>query len=276
MKKTTLLFLLLTGCLLVLGACRALGIDSEKEPQRGQFLPDLQAHSQAMGQKAGEKWTAAALLQPMLPKSDRLLAQPVAGVATASGATAQVVRDGERDRINTQRARLDAGFTAEYIACYKKFLTNKCLAEVKVRRDAVMADFRRQEISLDQQERKEKGAEQIRKTEEKSSAEKQQEAANKRATALKDNEARLEQEKQKVADRATMQSNEKSNTDAAANRLKNSQQKADSRKSKQAASAEQVRKFNERLEKAKERQARYARDLANQTKPPANPLPKPQ
>ena len=56
-----------------LGACRALGIDSEKEPQRGQFLPDLQAHSPAMGQKAGEKWTAAALLQPMLPKSDRLL-----------------------------------------------------------------------------------------------------------------------------------------------------------------------------------------------------------
>ncbi len=57
-----------------LGACRALGIDSEKEPQRGQFLPDLQAHSPAMGQKAGEKWTAATLLQPMLPKSDRLLA----------------------------------------------------------------------------------------------------------------------------------------------------------------------------------------------------------
>ena len=39
----------------LLGACRALGIDSEKEPQRGQFLPDLQAHSLAMGQKAGEK-----------------------------------------------------------------------------------------------------------------------------------------------------------------------------------------------------------------------------
>ncbi len=59
-----------------LGACRALGIDSEKEPQRGQFLPDLQTHSPAMGQKAGEKWTAAALLQPMLPKSDRLLDRP--------------------------------------------------------------------------------------------------------------------------------------------------------------------------------------------------------
>ncbi len=50
-----------------------MGIDSENRPQRGQFLPDLQAHSPAMGQKASEKWTAAALLQPMLPKSDRLL-----------------------------------------------------------------------------------------------------------------------------------------------------------------------------------------------------------
>ncbi len=203
-------------------------------------------------------------------------AQPVAGVATAFGATAQVVRDGERERINTERAHLDAGFTAEDIACYQKFLTNQCLAEVKVRRDPVMADFRRQEISLDQQERKEKGAEQMRKTEEKSSAEKQQEAADKRATALKDNEARLEREKKKFADRASMQSNEKSNTDAAANRLKDSQQKADSRKSKQAASAEEVRKFNQRLEKAKQRQARYQRDLANQTKASANPLPKPQ
>ena len=203
-------------------------------------------------------------------------AQPVAGLDTTSGATAQVVRDGERDRINTERARLDAGFTAEDIACYKKFLTNKCLAEVKVRRDVARADFRRQEIYLDQQERKEKGAEQIRKTEEKSSAEKQQEAADKRANALKDNDARLEREKQKVADRASTQSNAKSNVNAAADRRKNGQQKADSRKSRQASSAEEVQKFNQRLEKAKERQIRYERELANQTQPPGNPLPKPQ
>ncbi|MEY4561035.1 MAG: hypothetical protein RLZZ618_312, partial [Pseudomonadota bacterium] len=40
---------------------------------RGQFLPDLQAHSPAMGQKDGEKWTPAVDLQPTLSKSDRLL-----------------------------------------------------------------------------------------------------------------------------------------------------------------------------------------------------------
>ena len=36
-------------------------------------MPDLQAHSPAMGQKDGEKWTAAVDLQPALPKPDRLL-----------------------------------------------------------------------------------------------------------------------------------------------------------------------------------------------------------
>ena len=44
-------------------------------------MPDLQPHSQAMGQKDGvleerqsQKWTAAADLQPTISKSDRLLA----------------------------------------------------------------------------------------------------------------------------------------------------------------------------------------------------------
>ena len=57
----------------ILGACRTWGVESENRPQRGQFLPDLQAHSPAMGQKDGEKWTAAVDLQPTIPKSDRLL-----------------------------------------------------------------------------------------------------------------------------------------------------------------------------------------------------------
>ncbi len=70
----------------VLGVCRTWSVESENrrfhqnQPQRGQFLPDLQPHSPAMGQKDGvleerrsQKWTAAADLQPMISKSDRLL-----------------------------------------------------------------------------------------------------------------------------------------------------------------------------------------------------------
>jgi len=55
------------------GVCRTLGVDSENAPQRGQFLPDSQPHSGAMGQEAGKKWAAAAHSQPTIPKSDRLL-----------------------------------------------------------------------------------------------------------------------------------------------------------------------------------------------------------
>ena len=45
-------------------------------------MPDLQAHSTAMGQKAGEKWTAAVDLQPTFPKSDRL--QGIAAIAVSA------------------------------------------------------------------------------------------------------------------------------------------------------------------------------------------------
>ncbi|MDF1481622.1 ArnT family glycosyltransferase [Extensimonas sp. H3M7-6] len=67
--------LVVLGLRALLGACRTLGVESENVPQRGQFLPDSQPHSGAMGQEAGKKWAAAAHSQPTIPKSDRLLAQ---------------------------------------------------------------------------------------------------------------------------------------------------------------------------------------------------------
>ncbi|MCM2478168.1 UvrD-helicase domain-containing protein [Serpentinimonas maccroryi] len=60
-----------------LGAYGAWGAESENRPQRVQFLPDSQAHSPAMGQEGGEKWAAAAGLQPATPKPHRLLGQPL-------------------------------------------------------------------------------------------------------------------------------------------------------------------------------------------------------
>jgi hypothetical protein len=68
-----------------LAACRTWGVESENQPQRGQFLPGLQAHSSAMGQKDGEKWGAAADLQPTTPKSDRLLGLPIPHICRPAG-----------------------------------------------------------------------------------------------------------------------------------------------------------------------------------------------
>ncbi|MES2413622.1 MAG: hypothetical protein V4614_07455 [Pseudomonadota bacterium] len=182
----------------------------------------------------------------------------------------------ERARIGAERARLEAGYTAEQAACHKKFMVNNCLDDIKPRRREALADLRRQEIALDEQDRKARAAEQIRKTEEKSSPEKQQEAADRRASSLKDFDSRVEREKQKNADRASAKGNEKANSESAAGRVKSNQQEADARSRKMAESAEEVRKFNERQEKAKERQARYERDQRNRTGTPAKSLPQPE
>lgn len=186
---------------------------------------------------------------------------------------AQTFNDTERLRISKQRAVLEAGFNREDADCYQKFLVNNCLDEVKIRRQETFADLRRQEMSIDDQERKAKGAEQLQKTEDKASPEKQQEEAVRRAEAIRDSDARIERERQKNADRLKLESNEKSNLETFAAKAKDAQNKQVGRTAKQAAAAEEVKKYNERLEKAKERQVRIAKDRASQSSPSASPLP---
>ena len=181
----------------------------------------------------------------------------------------------ERTRIGAERARLTSSFAVEDAACYRKFMVNNCLDKVKLKRDEVLADLRRQENSLNAEERRAKGADQLRKTEEKASAEVQQEAAEKRTAATKDFESRMARDKQKISDRATLESNEKTNSEASANRAKANQSKAAERSTKQASSAAEVRKYNERVDKAKARQAQYDRDQAAQNKPAVKSLPTP-
>lgn len=199
------------------------------------------------------------------------------GVGSSSVAAVPVLitPDVERVRINAERTKLEAGFNLENVACYKKFLVNSCLGEIKLRHRDALADLRRQEIALSALDRKAKGAEQVKKTEEKSSPEKQQQDAEKRATALKDIQARIDRDKQKTADRADARLSEQTNKDALAKRIRSNQDKAVVRDNKQAAAAEEVKKFTERQDKAKERRAQHDRDQLNQTKT-AQPLPVPQ
>lgn len=193
------------------------------------------------------------------------------GPATGAGSS-----DVERARIDSERARLEAGFAAENAACHEKFWVNNCLDEVNTRRRERMADLRRQEIALNDRDRKLKGADQIRKTEEKSSPEKQQEAANRRAEALKDFQSRMEREKQKNTDQAGAQTAEEASKEAAAGRAKNSQDKAATRAGKQAAASEEARKYNERQQQAQERKARRELERRSNTKAPAKTLPTPE
>ena len=198
------------------------------------------------------------------------------GLLLASlAAQAQISNDAERMRISTERSRLEAAFAIEDTACYKRFLVNNCVDEVKVRRRDALADLRRQEIVLNDEARKINAAEQLQKIEDKSSPEKLKQEADERAQAVKDFDDRVARDKQKAADRGALQAGEKARSDAAASRLKGNQEKEAGRTAKQGLAAKELRKYKERQEQAKERLARYSRDKASQVKAPAKPLPLP-
>jgi colicin import membrane protein len=201
-------------------------------------------------------------------------AQP-AGQPAAPAQAAPTI-DAERSRIGMERTQLEAGFLAEDAECYKRFAVNSCLDKVNVRRREAMADLRRQEILLNDEERRIRGAEQIRKTEEKASPENQQEAADRRAKAVSDYQSRLEREKKKIEDRAATQSSAQGNSEASAARLKGSQDKSQARTDKQATAAEEAKKLSDRQKEAQERKAQHEADRLKQTKPPAKSLPLPQ
>ncbi|APW37310.1 hypothetical protein RD110_08980 [Rhodoferax koreense] len=73
----------------------------------------------------------------------------------------------ERSRISAERQQVEARFKAEETACYQKFAVNDCINASRVVRREKLADLRRQEISLNDAERKRKGAEQIQRMEDK-------------------------------------------------------------------------------------------------------------
>ncbi|SFC40618.1 hypothetical protein SAMN05216344_11669 [Polaromonas sp. OV174] len=197
-----------------------------------------------------------------------------AQTTSAEDASARIAT--ERARIGADRSRLEAGFLAEDVACYKKFLVNRCLGEVNARRRAAMADLRRQEIALNDEERALKGADQLQKIEEKSSPEKQQEAAERRTKAMQDHQSRLDREKNKQQQGATAQSNAKANSEASANKLKSNQDKADGRAAKQAETAAAAQKFNDRQKEALQRRAQHESDRLKRVDPPAKSLPLPE
>lgn len=184
--------------------------------------------------------------------------------------------DVQRAAISAERSRLEADFLTEEAACYKKFAVNNCLGKVNARRREVMADFRRQEILLNDEQRRIKGEEQIRKTEEKSSPENRQQAAERRAKALEDYQERLGREKDKQQARTTHPSNENAARAANAERLLANQNKNQARADKQAEAAEKAKKSNARQKEAQERRAQHEADQLKRSKPAAKPLPLPE
>ncbi len=203
-------------------------------------------------------------------------------LALAGLADAQALADGQRGGLDERRAslsqersRLEAGFSAEDAACHHRFAVNSCLEKVDVKRRAAMAQLRRQEILLNDEERKNRAEAQRRKTEEKLSPESLQQAARQRAAAVEDYRLRLERDKNRQQDRAASPSSQQSARDAHAQKLMEHQKKAQTRADRQAAAAEEAKKRNDRQKKADARRAQHEADQLNRPPAKSRPLPLP-
>ena len=198
------------------------------------------------------------------------------GAAAQTAAALPASSDAERTRIADQRTRLEAGFLAEDAACYQRFFVNSCLDEVNARRRETLAALRSQEIVLNEQERKLRGAEQIRRIEEKASSENQQQQADQRAKAASSDQSRLNGQKEKQQSRTKAQAAEQANTEARTERLRANQQKKQTRSDRQAAEAAETARYEARQKEAEDRRAQNAREQLQRAKPAAKPLPLPQ
>ncbi|CDS49129.1 Translation initiation factor 2 (IF-2; GTPase) [Polaromonas sp. CG9_12] len=184
--------------------------------------------------------------------------------------------DAQRVAIATERNRLEAGFMSEDAACYKKFAVNNCLENVNARRRAVMANLRRQEILLNDAERKSKAEQQIRKSQEKSSPESLQQDSNRRTQAIEDFRGRQGRHQENAQQHNAAVANEVEARDAKAVRLEKHEKRIQGRADKQATAVEEARKFKDRQIQAQERRAQHKTDQENRVKPASKPLPLPQ
>ena len=181
----------------------------------------------------------------------------------------------DRSKIAAERARLEAGFQAEETACKSRFAVNACLQEIRPRRNEAMADLRRQDLLINESERKARAADQIQKTEEKSNLERQQQRAEQEKKAQQETERRSDRNEQRGQSQAKSAADASANVEAAHTRQKNSQSKAGEAKTRHEQTAANVQDAKVRSEKAAQNQAERDKRLKDKSSSTRKPLPAP-
>ena len=181
----------------------------------------------------------------------------------------------ERSKIAAERARLEAGFLAEETVCKSRFAVNACLQEIRSRRNEAMADLRRQDLLINESDRKARAADQIQKTEEKSNLERQQQRAEQEKKAQQETERRSDSNNQRGQSQAKSAADASANVVAAQTRQKNSQSKAGEAKTRDEQAAANVQNAKVRAEKAAQKQAERDKRLKDKTNSTRKPLPAP-
>ena len=209
----------------------------------------------------------------------------LAGPALAAGAAsdgpappqdAPSFTDVERSRIEQERAAEMLRQQQVESACYQRFAVNDCLLESRVKHREVMADLKRQEINLNDRERRLRSSEQLRRIEDKvSSPERDIDLMNRQQQGAQKTTDAANTAAQKAADAAN-QVRERAERQAEQQRKQQqASEKAAERAGKAAQAPQEARRFQDKLQDAASHRQQVERDAKNSPGPRGKPLPVP-
>ncbi len=207
-----------------------------------------------------------------------VFSQAMALVVFVSAALAQAQQnepdklvDRERARISAERRLAEEQYAQREVACYQQFAVNDCLGRARLQRREVAADLRRQELSVNANEARRRGAEQISRSEEKTSPEALREVEKRLLDAQADQGKRLEALESKAAERARAQEESAARLKDYAARRQAQRDAERDRAAKQNEADNNRRDYELKLKAAAERKAADAKP--NAASKPATPAP---
>ena len=195
----------------------------------------------------------------------RVSAQPTDDVGQQQRAT-------ERSRITAERQKLEADFKAAEAVCFRKFFANSCRDQLLPAYRERLADLRRQDILINEVERKISAADQLLKTEEKLKLQQQREL-DQALKVQQDAATQAERLKQREADQGNSAQQAESNKAMTGNRLDSNQSKAAEALSKRAQAAANVEAARKRQEQAVKNRAEREQRLRDEGPPTGKSLP---
>lgn len=184
---------------------------------------------------------------------------------TGTGSPQPLDIEGERSRIQAERTREEALNVKEEVACYARFAVTNCLRQVRVHRREALDKLRRQELALNDAERKQKALEQMERIKENSSAQRLEEEAARRLEAR----AAQQEREERATEKAAASGKVKSGQPAASSATKPIEQ---GRTADDAAKEQQ--QYNDKLREAQEHRA--SREKINKEKAGTSSKPLPE
>lgn len=176
----------------------------------------------------------------------------------------------------TEQRQLEADLSRKEIDCYKRFAVNTCLDNIRAQWRNAMAILEQEENLLKDAERKARGAQQVRKTGEKSLPEKSREGTDPRTTSAMPYQGFSASVENKDQQHRNVVASEADARRAVEERLLANRKKTQARIDKEAGSAEKAKEFQKRQDESLERRLRHDAGQAERNNSPSKPLPLPQ